>query len=215
MRRSASGAAVRRTRGGKLGRAWGCVCFGRENRNRFSRRAGLRVGLGFGLCFGPSFCGSLSRAVRCHLTRRTATRRSSLYSPLAANCYRLRANSAIPRGIAGFVAQRRSRSGEWATGRTRQIWGEFLVVLWAVLLRFVEPPGLRAGPFGPPPERAARTRQNWGGEWGVVVATRRVARAARGQAPARNTPLRVENCDTTRASDPLRSNKSRVEAASC
>ena len=28
---------------------------------------------------------------------------------------------------------------------------------WAVLLRFFEPPGLRAGPFGPPGERAART----------------------------------------------------------
>ena len=41
-------------------------------------------------------------------------------------------------------------------------WAELLVVL----LRFVEPPGLRAGPFGPPPERAARTRQNWGGELG-------------------------------------------------
>ena len=39
-----------------------------------------------------------------------------------------------------------------------------------------------AGParwaFGPPPERAARTRQNWGGELGRAFATRRVAQFA-------------------------------------
>ncbi len=55
----------------------------------------LRIGLN---CW-PSSCGSSSRAVRRHPTRRTATRRGSLHSPLAANCYRLRANSTIPRGI--------------------------------------------------------------------------------------------------------------------
>ena len=56
----------------------------------------LRIGLN---CW-PSSCGSLSRAVRRHPTRRAATRRGSLHSPLAANCYRLRANCTIPRGIA-------------------------------------------------------------------------------------------------------------------
>ena len=66
----------------------------------------------------PSFCGSLSRAVRRHPTRRAATRRSSLHSPLAANSCRLRASSAVCR-TAGLA--------RWA--------------------------------FGPPGERAARTRQ--------------------------------------------------------
>ncbi len=95
--------------GRRTGASFGLqLFFGCENRLRFSRRAGPSMGLRFGqwiglscwLGFGPSFCGSLSRAVRRHPMRRTATRRSSLHSPLAANSYRLRANSEVPRGIA-------------------------------------------------------------------------------------------------------------------
>ncbi len=50
-----------------------------------------------------------------------------------------RASSAIRR-IAGLFAQRLCRSGEWATGRSRQ--------KKVLLLRFFEPPGLRRGIFG-------------------------------------------------------------------
>ncbi len=110
-RRSDSGAAVGLTQGRELGRAWGCVCFGRENRNRFSRRAGPSI--------WPSICGSLSRAVRRHPMRRTATRQSSLHSPLAANLAKLRRwiglNSCDPLGSPAS-----SPSGEAARGSGRQ-----------------------------------------------------------------------------------------------
>ena len=49
-----------------------------RQRSRSEADTGQRTGL--------SFCDSQSRAVRRHPTRRTATRRGSLHSPLAANC---------------------------------------------------------------------------------------------------------------------------------
>ncbi len=80
-----------------------------RKRSRSEADTGRRIGASL----GSSSCGSLSRAVRRHPTRRTATRRGSLHSPLAANCYRLRANSTIPRGIVvlGRGVRARGRMG--------------------------------------------------------------------------------------------------------
>ncbi len=78
--------------------------FGRENRLRFSRRAGLRMGLWCGLCFGLCFWPGFGLE----------------FGP--------RASSAVLR-TAGLVAQRLCRLGGWATGRTRQLWAVNEVLL--------------------------------------------------------------------------------------
>ncbi len=127
-------------------------------------RMGLNLWSCFGLCFWPGFCGSLSRAVRCHPMRRTATRRSSLHSPLTAHSYRLRANSSVPVSTVGPqpldaegthsvfywppqfnirspLASAENEPGRlvmnWATGRTRQLWA----VNEVLLLRLAESRG--------------------------------------------------------------------------
>ncbi len=105
-----------------------------------------------------------------------------------------RASSAIRR-IAGLFAQRLCRSGEWATGRSRQ--------KKVSLLRFIEPPGLRVGPLAhprsaqPEPDRIgrgwcpglglySRTRANSAIPRGIAVLGEGDASAARGGAPRTN-----------------------------
>ena len=91
----------------------------------------------------------------------TASFAASLYpKQLRLQSLELRASSAVLR-TAGLFAQRRSRSGEWATGRSRQ--------KKVLLLRFVEPPGLRRGIFDARAGRCSPKPKELGGAVGLAL----------------------------------------------
>ncbi len=102
-----------------------------RQRSRSEADTGRRIGLGFGL--------------RLFFGHENRERFSCCAGPSMGTSFGLefgtRASSAIRR-IAGLFAQRLCRSGEWATGRSRQ--------KKVSLLRFIAPPGLRVGPLAHP-----------------------------------------------------------------
>ncbi len=130
-----------------------CSFFGRENRNRFSRRAGPSIRLGFGrrvglcflICFGPRASSSVlvSTVGPQPAEGRNTPLSLRLRSPLAA--------------------------AENELGR--------LVMNWVVLLRFVEPPGLRAGPSAHPGSAQPEPDGIGAENWAELLRPFRVARA--------------------------------------
>ena len=159
--------------GRKTGPSFGlCLFFGRENRSRFSRRAGPSMRCGFGRWLGPGFCDSQSRAGRSLPPRRPATDvavgpagfnplkqlhfRKLGCVPVGGELLRLRANSAIRRiAVLGEGDVLAARGGAPRTNLAELEWLNRACFCGSTSRRACGGASLMPGP-----DAAARTRQN-------------------------------------------------------
>ena len=110
-----------------------CLFFGRENRFRFSRRAGPSRGLWIGLYFGLDLELYLGRE---RIAKSPCQR--SARSPRMRRGRTVSFTGRLSLNVRSLLAAAENKPGRlvmnWATGRPRQNWAEPLVVLWALLL---------------------------------------------------------------------------------
>ena len=180
-KRSRSEADTGRRIGASFGR---CLFFRRENRFRFSRRAGPSlgrwIGLNFWLDFGLSFCDSQSRAGRSLRPRRPATHVA--FGPRRLQSLELRAGSAISEeSPSSERSERRRRTPGEARPRTKPaaLGGEWIVAFATFRSPALSPSGEAARGSGRQAElnrMGRRTRHCFCGS--LSRAVRRQRRAA-------------------------------------